>query len=316
MAKLDDAAREQWARLAETLREDPLGEGVLSQLRKDPDRGAQSLGRLLREAQADPARSPRLATVVADGGGVEKLVNIGEVVNVDARRVRHVRLTAVAALAVVVFGAGTVATRTDNLPFVSPSRTDQHVANPGYGESDDPAVAEDSTSFGPPIEVVEDGFRYRLELSPITRAVSRGGSTAPPGYRYLKVTLQVTNLQTDREAPPAPAMVSSAVFPASLAPAVGVITPEGLGCRLTQEVEIEQGMPADNCVLFFSASGPGPGGPGPRGPGPGGTISLERFSGHPVSDAVPLESLTAYTWTDDPADRHWPKRRYVALEAP
>jgi hypothetical protein len=87
-----------------------MGRAVLHQLREDPDAGAFSLAQLLRDVERQPQRSPRLFTIVAGSGSVERLVNIAQVnVRRDSQqstaRLAVVAVAVVAVVALLVGGA-------------------------------------------------------------------------------------------------------------------------------------------------------------------------------------------------------------------
>lgn len=215
MGDVDDTTIEEWARLQAALKEEPLGRSVIAQLRSDPEAGAESLAQLLEGVGALPSESSQLATIVAAEGSVDKLVNIAQVVNVDAKRVRNTRMTIGAVAIVTAVLAGGAATTADLGPFSDSAGEDvsagsdaasgEQGGNPNsdVGPVDTSAGSEraEAPELGPPVEVEQNGFLYEIQLERIEEVVENPERTAPPGHHFIQYSLVVTNLSTDRSAP-------------------------------------------------------------------------------------------------------------------
>jgi hypothetical protein len=79
-----------------------------------------------------------------------------------------------------------------------------------------PPPAQQSTGKASLLTV--NGFQYTVATGPIWKSIyNNGGAPAPPGYLFWEITVELHNVQTDREAPAIPTdyMMIDSVDPAT-----------------------------------------------------------------------------------------------------
>ncbi|WP_239342428.1 hypothetical protein [Frankia sp. CiP3] len=237
MAKPTDEERELWERLKDALEDDWRGRAVLSQLGRDPKEGSESLSKLLSEIQhLGGTYSPKLATIVASGGDVGKLVNVAQVVNIGAVRRRRITVFYAFVGAVVVLsgvltstviyvnspddGAKKISTAIDADPSNAltgragsgtesePRRLPSWLLDPN-----DPFAASLPAAYVPSEAVTAlarapvnsysgyDGVPYEIRAVFLRSAPEDGSSAAKPGHHKIVVAVRFVNIQSDRKAP-------------------------------------------------------------------------------------------------------------------